>query len=281
MELAAERAPPVTQATLSHGEFYGAREHRRDVAGFSLSIASADPARPVARHTHEDAHFILLLDGHYLSSARGAGHLHAEPALIYNPPGTTHQDTFPEARGRFAGVSVSAARFAEASQVAAPGDAAIRLWDPRALDAVHRIARGVAHGGEPLALEALCLELVGAFARSQALERRPPRWLARARELLHDRAHDELTMAAIASEVGVHPVYLARVFRRFFGETPADYLRRCRIERAAALVRGTARPLVEIAVTCGFVDQSHFTRAFARTFATSPGAYRRRYRPRA
>ena len=268
----------MTPASRSHGEFYGAREHRRDVAGFSLSIASADPTRPVARHTHEDAHFILLLDGHYLSSARGAGHLHAEPALIYNPPGTTHRDTFPEARGRFAGVSVSAARFAEVSQVAAPGEAAIRMWDPRSLDAVHRIARGVAHGGEPLGLEALCLELVGAFARTQALERRPPRWLARARELLHDRACEELTMATIAGEVGVHPVYLARVFRRFFGETPADHVRRCRIERAAALVRGTARPLAEIAAVCGFVDQSHFTRAFARTFATSPGRYRSRYR---
>ena len=86
------------RSTLQHGEFFGTREQRRDVAGFSLSIASADPARPVARHTHEDAHFILLLDGHYLSSARGAGHLHAEPALIYNPPGTTHRDHFKHGR---------------------------------------------------------------------------------------------------------------------------------------------------------------------------------------
>ena len=265
---------------LTHGEFFGTREHRRDVAGFSLLIAAADPARQVAHHTHEDAHFIVLLDGHYLSSARGAGHLHAEPALIYNPPGTTHQDTFPEGRGRFVGVSVSAARFAEAAQVAAPGEVAIRVWDPGALDAAHRIARSIAHGAETLGLEALCLELVGAFTRAEAVEHRPPRWLRRARELLHDRARDELTMAAIAREVGVHPVYLARVFRRFFGCTPAEYVRRCRVEHAAALVRATAQPLAEIAVACGFVDQSHLTRAFARMFAISPGAYRRRYRSR-
>src|ERR1700710_718093 len=90
---------------LRHGEFFGTREVRRETAGFALTIAVADPRRPVARHTHEDAHFILLLDGHYLSSARGAGHLHAEPALIYNPPGTTHQDTFPDCSGRFVGIS--------------------------------------------------------------------------------------------------------------------------------------------------------------------------------
>jgi AraC family transcriptional regulator len=263
---------------LAHGEFFGRRDHRRDVAGFSLSIAAADPARPVARHTHEDAHFILLLDGHYLSSARGAGHLHAEPALIYNPPGTTHQDTFPEGRGRFVGISVSAARLAEATEVAAPSPAAIRVWDPRALDAAQRIARSIVRDAGVLGLEALCLELVGAFAGDRAVEGRPPRWLIRARELLHDRAADELTMATVAREAGVHPVYLARVFRRFFGCTPADYVRRCRIERAAALVRDGRQPLAEIAASCGFVDQSHFTRTFTRTFAISPGVYRRRYR---
>ncbi|MDI1477227.1 helix-turn-helix transcriptional regulator [Polyangium sp. y55x31] len=268
----------VAQSTLQHGEFFGTREVRRDVAGFSLSIASADPARPVARHTHEDAHFILLLDGHYLSSARGAGHLHAEPALIYNPPGTTHEDSFPEHCGRFAGVSVSAARFAEAAEVAAPSEEAIRMWEPGALAIAHRIAASAAQGGDALALEALCLELVGAFSRAHVVERRPPRWLARAREVLHDRSRDELTMTEVATEAGVHPVYLARMFRRFFGCTPGEYVRRCRIERAALLVRTTGRPLAEIATTCGFVDQSHLTRTFARTFATSPGAYRRQYR---
>lgn len=268
----------MDRVSLRHGEFFGTREQRRDVSGFSLSIATADPAWRVARHTHEDAHFILLLDGHYLSSARGAGHLHAEPALIYNPPGTTHQDTFPEARGRFVGISMSAARFAEAAEVAEPGEAAIRIWDPRALETAHRIAREVAHGGNALGLEALCLELVGAFAREHTLERRPPRWLAQAREVLHDRAREEVTMAEVARDAGVHPVYLARMFRRFFGCTPAEYVRQCRVERAAGLVREGKRPLAEIAVACGFVDQSHFNRAFGRTFGVSPGAYRRRYR---
>ena len=263
---------------LHHGEFFGTREVRRETRGFALAIAAADPKRPVARHTHEDAHFILLLDGHYLSTARGAGHLHAEPALIYNPPGTTHQDTFPECSGRFVGISVSAARFAELAQVVTPSEAAIRLWDPDALEAAHRIARDVAHAESELAIEAGCLELLGGFARDLRPERRPPRWLVRARELLHDRACDGLDMATIAAACGVHPVYLARRFRRFFGCTPADYQRACRIEHAAVRLRASDEPLAAIASGCGFVDQAHFTRAFARMFATSPGAYRRRYR---
>ncbi len=108
-------------------------------------------------------HFILLLDGHYLSAAKGAGHLHAEPALIYNPPGTTHEDTFPECRGRFLGISISAARFAEVEQLVPTADGAVRIWDPEALGAAHRVAHRVAHANAAFALEAECVELVGAL----------------------------------------------------------------------------------------------------------------------
>jgi len=264
---------------LRHGQFFGVPDAHREVAGFSLSIASADPRRPVVRHTHEDAHFILLLDGHYLSSARGAGHLHADPALLYNPPGTTHQDTFPESRGRFVGISLAPTRFAEAVGAVTPSEIALRLWDPDALAVAQRIACAMVHGATDFGLEAACLELVGTLSLDRAPAQRPPAWLARARDALHDRACERLAMTAVARDAGVHVVHLARTFRRFFGCTPAEYQRRCRVERAAHIVRATQTPLAEIAAECGFVDQSHFTRAFARTFATSPGAYRRRYRP--
>jgi AraC family transcriptional regulator len=260
---------------LGHGDFFGLTETRREVAGFSVVIAAADPDVAVQRHTHEDAHFILLLDGHYISAARDAAHLHAEPALLYNPPGTTHRDTFADRRGRFLGVSVSHARFTEATDVARPSQEAIRLWAPSALDVVHRLARTLPH--DELAIEALCLELLATFVRDK-LDTHPPGWLIRACDSLHDRVCEPLTVRDIAADAGVHPIYLARQFRRFFGCSPADYVRRRRIERAALLVRTTSQPLSTIAIECGFVDQSHFTRVFRHTFATSPAAYRRRHR---
>jgi AraC family transcriptional regulator len=262
------------QRVLQHGEFFGAHDARCEVAGFSIVTAAADPTRGVARHNHDDAHFILLLAGHYLSTARGAGHLHAEPALIYNPPGTTHADTFPDRRGRFLGISISAARLAELGQAVTLGDAAIRIWQPEALGLAQRIART----REALELEALCVELASVFLRgSRRSPAQPPAWLVRAREAIHARACEPLAMTDIAVDAGVHPVYLARAFRRSFGCTPADYVRQCRVEQAALLVRTTATALAEIALACGFVDQSHLNRAFVRTFATSPGAYRRRH----
>jgi transcriptional regulator GlxA family with amidase domain len=51
-----------------------------------------------------------------------------------------------------------------------------------------------------------------------------------------------------------------------------------RIDMARSLLTNPATPLVEIAGICGFADQSHFSRVFARTMGTSPGAWRREHR---
>jgi transcriptional regulator GlxA family with amidase domain len=48
-----------------------------------------------------------------------------------------------------------------------------------------------------------------------------------------------------------------------------------RIEMARSLLTNSATPLAEIAGMCGFADQSHFSRVFARMMGTSPGSWRR------
>ena len=80
--------------------------------------------------------------------------------------------------------------------------------------------------------------------------------------------------------VGVHPVTLARAFRRTFGCTIGEYLRRLRIERAAEQLATGTQPLAEIALAAGFADQSHFSNVFRRRVGMSPSAYRREVRGR-
>ena len=73
----------------------------------------------------------------------------------------------------------------------------------------------------------------------------------------------------------MHPVAFARAFRRRYGRSPGEYLRECRLERAAGLLRDRRLSLADIAARAGFVDQSHFTRSFRRGFGCTPGAWRR------
>jgi transcriptional regulator GlxA family with amidase domain len=66
-----------------------------------------------------------------------------------------------------------------------------------------------------------------------------------------------------------------RSFKTSFGETFGDYVTRRRTERAQEMMIMTDQPLCEIALCCGFADQSHFSRVYRRRIGSSPGSWRR------
>jgi AraC family transcriptional regulator len=267
-------------ARLRHGEFFGRFQREAEAGGFALAHVSADPRNDVQRHTHEAAHFIFVTRGLYVSTADGAPDVVTSPVLIYNPPGTTHRDRFrrrDDGRfdGRFLSISITPERMTSiadgltlAEQATCVGGAAASALAARLI--------GEMQEWEPasrLVVEGICLELTAQVARRDPFaEKTRPRWLAVACEMLRER---DCTVSEIAAVCGVHPVHLARTFRRFFGCSPGAYLRRCRVERAAALLRGGSLTLTEVALRSGFADQSHMSRAFQHALAMTPSAFRR------
>src|ERR1700676_1641191 len=102
--------------------------------------------------------------------------------------------------------------------------------------------------------------------------------LNRARDLINvNLAHDP-SIAEIAHECGLSSGYFARAFKRSTGIPPYQLLTKMRVERAKKLLNDTRCELAEIALHCGFVDQSHFTRVFSRSEGYSPGRWRRLHR---
>jgi AraC family transcriptional regulator len=128
----------------------------------------------------------------------------------------------------------------------------------------------------PLVIEALALELVVEAARRQfnLSERQWPRWLNRAEEFLHAHYRGAISLRDVARAAEVHPVHLARAFRRHFHCTVGEYVRRLRIEFACQQIGHADASLLEIAVAAGFYDQSQFTRAFKRVVGVTPAVFR-------
>src|ERR1700690_3314593 len=99
---------PVDTTKLPYGVYFGSGQIRREVPGFSISLLTpAFRAEDVPLHTHENASFVFVISGAYLSSADGAEPVSSEPMLVFNPAGTTHRDSFVQTSGRFLAVSIS------------------------------------------------------------------------------------------------------------------------------------------------------------------------------
>lgn len=100
----------------------------------------------------------------------------------------------------------------------------------------------------------------------------PPAWLARVRERFDDGERPRLGIAA--AQAGVHPVYLARAFRRWFGCSVSTYLSRARVGHAARLLASPGTPLTHVALTAGFSDHAHLCRRFKEATGLTPSRYR-------
>jgi AraC family transcriptional regulator len=102
----------------------------------------------------------------------------------------------------------------------------------------------------------------------------PPRWLRDAFELARDGWHAGLTVRDVAASAGVHPVYLARCMRRWYGTTTAEELRRARLSRAVGLLTRPATTVSVAAHDVGFSDEPHLCREFSRATGVTPGRFR-------
>jgi AraC family L-rhamnose operon transcriptional activator RhaR len=91
---------------------------------------------------------------------------------------------------------------------------------------------------------------------------------------IHDNLDRNLSVTELAAHAHVSTRQLARVMKTFAGTSPAAYIERARMDRARALLRGSATPIKTVATQVGYVDVHHFTRVFRRNFAVAPGQFR-------
>ncbi|MDX6426321.1 MAG: hypothetical protein QOD52_1726 [Gaiellaceae bacterium] len=107
----------------------------------------------------------------------------------------------------------------------------------------------------------------------------PTRYLLRAKDAIDARYREPLDVAALARVAHLSPAHFSREFRRAFGETPHQYLLTRRLERAAALLRGTDRTISDVCFTVGLRSVGSFTTSFSRAYGRSPAAYRAAHPP--
>jgi AraC-like DNA-binding protein len=97
----------------------------------------------------------------------------------------------------------------------------------------------------------------------------------RATEILRANVKGSVTLKEVAQECGLSVGYFSHAFRRTLGVSPHRWLIEQRVVLSKEKLRDDRLTLSEVAMECGFSDQSHLTRAFRQTVGVSPGVWRR------
>ena len=94
--------------------------------------------------------------------------------------------------------------------------------------------------------------------------------LSRAIDFLNDNLERDICARTLAREVALSRRQLERLFRKYFDSTPGQYYLKLRLEAARDLLRRTNRPILDVAVACGFTSTSHFTKCYREHFGPTP-----------
>ncbi|HSB29078.1 MAG TPA: AraC family transcriptional regulator, partial [Pyrinomonadaceae bacterium] len=251
------------------------------VADFILTETAFVAHSRLPRHAHENSYFCFVLQGAYTERYRNREVVCRPSALTFRASCQTHEAFVHDADTRVFVLELSPQWIERLRADSLTLENAFEFYG----SALTRVCARLNHefhktdSAAKLAIEGLALELLAEAARqpSTGIGAAPP-WLRQAREMIVEHFSQTLKLTQIAGEVGVHPAYLATAFRKKFGVTVGEFVRKLRIEHACAeLIKGDL-PLAAIALHAGFVDQSHFSKTFKLYVGTTPANYRRIFR---
>jgi len=92
---------------------------------------------------------------------------------------------------------------------------------------------------------------------------------------LHENFNEKLNLTALSQTLNIHPIHLSRDFYKYFHCNLGDYIRKLKINRALSIIANNEKSLTEVAIDCGFSDQSHFIRCFKENIGITPLKYRK------
>lgn len=136
--------------------------------------------------------------------------------------------------------------------------------------------------------EQLCRHNVGVRPRNGASRQMMSAWLAlggvndklvEAIRMMEQNINEPIELQSVACRLKVSRRQLERLFMSHVRSSPSKFYLRLRLDRARQLIEQTQLPLIDIAVACGFVSTSHFSKCFREYFGMTPTETRRSCAP--
>jgi AraC family transcriptional regulator len=237
------------------------------------------PCSRLTDHVHEFGCFGFVLQGEFHEQFGAKTMDCNRSAVFFRPPQIVHRDRVDSCGARCFYVEISPVWLDHVRQYCSDLKCPSILDDVRmrCLASQLYIEWKQLDDVGPLAIEGLTFSMAAHLCRSLDSHgsHGRPRWLKRVIETIDARFQETLSLQELASEVSVHPVHLARQFRKYMGTSIGEFVRIRRVDFARRELSETDKPLVDIALESGFAQQAHFTTVFKRIAGTTPSQYRK------
>jgi AraC family transcriptional regulator len=255
---------------------------KNKITNFGLVKAVYPPNLKQPQHLHESPSLSFVMAGGFTESFERKNRMYQPLTLIVHSAQKSHSVEFYNQPVHILNIqmdSVFLSRFSSHSKIL---ESSTSCRSENIAWLGNRLSREFSRCDElsGLAIEGIVIELLVEVSRqiSGKAEPKSSPWLNQAKDFLHDNFSEAVGLEEVAKVVGIHPVHLARVFRRQFGCTMGEYVRLLRAEFVKRQLSTTNQPLCEIALSAGFSDQSHLNKTFKNLFGITPKQYRRTYR---
>jgi AraC family transcriptional regulator len=262
---------------LAAGQYLGATLRRQSRHGLLLTLSQYAPGQSEPWHVHANPTMCVLLTGERRDQARRADWQQRPLTVVFHPTSEPHMGLVGPAGMRGLNVEFDAT-WLERHELRERDLGGYRPLDSVwvQLAALHLLAYAFAGSCPDADLDGDVLELLDPLVKAalgrEVLPR--PAWLRRAEGYIHDGLPAAIRLRDVAREAGVHPIHLARVFRRHHGCSVSQYVRALRIAEAGRLILHRRQPIAAAACATGFADQAHLCRWFGRLFGFSPRTLR-------
>jgi len=261
---------------LQRGTYFGSPGVTTRVAGLRITEATYAPQALVPRHAHEHAYLCLVTSGGFEERSSNHAADCGPGTVVWHPAGEVHEDAFGPRGGVCVNIEFGEEWLPRLEPSTASAWAHLRGGPASWLAGRVCGELAVSDSVSSLAVEGLVSVLLAEVHRSSPYSgSRKPAWLERSLERIRAEYRRGLTVAELASEAGVHRSHFVRVFHFHMGCTVAEYIRRLRIDWAAAELRRPNGPsIAQLSRLGGFSDQAHFTRVFKRVTGRTPAEFR-------
>ncbi|MEM1336703.1 MAG: helix-turn-helix transcriptional regulator [Bacteroidota bacterium] len=261
---------------LSRGIYTGSVKNSIITEGITLNETEYVPERyEGGPHYHENPHITLVFLGGDVEERNGNAYERRAGEIFFYNAGEVHQTIFRTVTSKNLNIELEGDYLKNLglSEGQISGSIAenheVKFLTLKLLEELT-----IGDDSSKTSIDLLLLDLITCCARP--LPNNLPYWARELRNVLNDRWSEQIPLNELSDTLGIHRITISKYFKKYFHCTYGEYTRRLKIDRSIPLVKDSKMSLTEVAVHCGFTDQSHFIKNFRKSTGFLPKNFRRR-----